>query len=531
MIPRRRKRPTHWSVPAPSLLPKVKWIKKSSNNNKHKLKWILDDLKINQNDKKILIKIAKSVKSIKLSSNCAEISKIIAEYSFGIIKLCPKCNDNEILIIQSSFNNLEQGIKCLKCKTNIYIHTCDNCHDFNAYYNPGWWLADKSIKQTQPYPIPESNTCRDCVLTLILPQKIHGALDNITICPELCSGCKYKCIMCSLTFCLGTHLAFDCMECSSKYCSKCYDYIGECLNCYYYRQSNQMYDTNKYPKLEQRLLYFKYFVYLKKIFNLKNESTIIPAKILQFIDGYIYGDIWNCEHDECINDETNLSQLYLPRYSYDECINDILFSGSKHRVYNNNMGPVRQIAECDKHHLNYFHQCAKCHSQDHLDAISPLKYLLYSPSSQWYLNWTTPDERIQIQYSICHICFTENKMRTSILCLQCASWCPGCRMYICNDHIIECMACKSIRYCINCQTNFNTLITCSVCFDMICSDCWWGFINPGICWNCYSSSIHPYCTTNNQYQNSIRNMKFIYTMTSMPLTRDIVGLIAAYAVN
>lgn len=505
--------------------------KKKRHYNNPIIKWNLD-LKINYNDIYILKQIVLSIESSRPDSNCFDINKNIAEYALGIIKNCPCCVNDEILIIQSSFDDFEQPIYCNKCNQKLFIHTCSDCQ-FNEYkyYNPAWWISSDSMSQTQSYPIPELNTCQDCALLTILPRKLQDTLDEgIVICPEICSQCKFECDLCGLIFCKKRHSSYCCDECLSCYCSTCHHKIQnevyyhlfeddkdkKCINCCY-KLANINLNT-KYPKLQQRWLITYIHYYFPKIIE---SLPIIPLKVLQFIIGYTKNDyIHNCAHDDCADNDC---QIYLP--------DDNFFL------------PARKVTQCKNKHFNYQILC-NCHCDDSIcdgfDIISPLKYLLYS-DTQWYINWVSPLERQVIEEEVCDECYIENKMRITIPCIKCGSWCYHCHTRFCDDHMVKCNKCLT-RCCWRCNDENNQMNRCCICFDIICLDCWDGIPNineldntlPKVCSDCYSPYIKKYCKSNHDLRKLGLIIELIYFDPETPnsivsgQTPNIVSLISMY---
>ena len=142
--------------------------------NINRVHWNVD-IEINDNDKYVLTELTRNIQDTMNSINIGfDVCKNISEFALGIIKKCPSCDYGEVLIIQSSFENLADSLKCNYCNKLSFIHKCNDCK-FDFYFNEGWFINELTTDQTQSCPIPEINTCKDCSLNIIFD-------NNTTLC-------------------------------------------------------------------------------------------------------------------------------------------------------------------------------------------------------------------------------------------------------------------------------------------------------------------------------------------------------------
>lgn len=526
-----RKRPSDFALPLPSLLPTTKRY----YNKTKKIKWELDldlDLDISNSDERILEQIALKIEeACPTDLSCFDINKNIAEYAFGILKKCPCCINDEILIIQSLFNKLTEPIECNRCNEQLFLHICDDCSK-NYYYECGWWMSLQPISETQAFPIPELNTCKDCAFEILTFNKLHGTLNETIICPEICGECKFECDLCGYIFCIAKHLKYNCDKCNYAYCSDCYSLFSNnnklCPNCC---SKNQLfkhigYENTNYTNIRQRLLFLEYlggrgFDTIDKILLLK-----ITPEIIQYIAAYSVGFVHYCDVNGC---------------------NEAIYVENTPLEIEKNIIPVKQLLKCSQGHLNYYHLCTECNTPFVINSFSPFKYLMYAQailpignhvnSLLWYRDYTTVNERNEIESGICNMCrgkiivlHNKNNHKIHHACAQCIGICSRCNNLMCKNHMSHCLDCDH-SYCSQCQS-FDPdveFLECISCGSMKCASC---RAFPDICNACYSPYIDKYCSSENEYMHCVGIAKDIFdawTPFSYLELHNIINIIAVYA--
>ena len=483
-----RRRRSQDSDSGPSLKkPKYTIIRWKSHFN-------LDEL-----DKQILYQMCQS---IKLSSDlcCFDIAKNISEYALGWIKLCPQCKIGEILIIPSRLWHIFDSssvlsakfispIICSNCYIQLYIHKCGTCSMsfpmrlFNGYSRNSWWLYHETSSDTKYVPLPESNTCKDCIKE-IHPEMLTLYRSNIQ-CEELCGECIFECALCNNTFCKKKHLGYYCFVCQLYYCSMCQDYCtasvnNPCINCFRNLQKYALY----YPNLQNRLIFDNYFGLLLNNNNNNNTddelSMFIPLNVIHCVAEFLDGVIIDCA---CCA----------------EGVGQILASG----VYNYRKY-IDQQFKCNFGHINYVHYCDHCQDKFIVNSISCLKYIAYET-----IAWSkslTEDDIVIIRENICHTCYTVDD-KVVVLCndAECSSICNECSAILCKSrqHSILCILCDE-EYCINHSDWLQH--HCRICEHAVCPECqvycdYDGDLQLIQCYDLYGLCCRDYSPYMNQFCN------------------------------
>ena len=288
------------------------------------IKWS-SDLELTHNDKHALYQLHQNIMYSSLTLHC-DIAKNIAEYSLGWIKLCPACEECELLITPSRLievcfdgQNKSKSIKCPACLSNIYIDICDNhaLHDRNAMINHAycnWWIYWAHRDDIHWLPLPETCICKACLMECMNICKINKWYDSFPRFKSLCNECTYSCCLCQNLFCNNKHIGYQCNECNLIYCQMCHEYClsrinKSCINCFYHLQKYVSY----YPNLQDRLMFNNYF---RSLFDdhKSNFNLIIPSNIIHFIVAFINGDIINCSTEECVQQISIVPFTYSHRY-------------------------------------------------------------------------------------------------------------------------------------------------------------------------------------------------------------------------
>ena len=442
--PRRRKRSAELNDSEFIKKPKYAVIKWYSNLNLHVI------------DQQILYKTSETIKN-NSSDMCFDIAKTISEYALGWIKVCPTCDDGEILIIPSRlwyafqpYPEFTSPIICQNCTTQLYIHKCNSCSIspilwVNGYSSESWWLYHESITDTKYVPLPESNTCKDCVKDLH-PDMLTLYRMNLQ-CEELCSKCVFECGLCNNQFCKRKHLGYYCFVCDLCYCSTCQHYFSSnvsspCINCFRDLQKYASY----YPNLQDRLLFDNYLGIL--VNHDEFLSTLyIPLNIVHCVVSFIDGMVMDCSH--CTE---GIGHIF-PCEVYN------------HRKY------IDQQFKCNFGHINYIHYCdnSKCSDKFIINSISCLKYIAYATPA-WIRSVSKSDIEI-IRENICHTCYTvDDKVITLCNDAKCSSICNECGATSCKEagHSVCCVLCSE-EYCINHSDWIKH--QCRICGHAVCPEC------------------------------------------------------------
>ena len=453
------------------------------------IKWV-SDLELDQNDKYALQNLHQIINESP-SSIQSDIAKNIAEYALGCIRICPGCENCELLITPSRlidtcfvFQHKQkfESLKCPSCLTDIFIHICDNhaVHDKTAMITNGhcnWWLYWAPRDDIDSRPLPQTHICKSCLMECII---LHsGWQDYPQHFKPLCDECRFQCSLCKNIFCNNLHIGYYCSICDSIYCEMCQDYslskgINSCINCFYDLQKYALY----YPNLQDRLLFHHYFgsLFHDHEYGL---NIFFPLKIIHYIVAFINGNIINC--------------------SKPECIEDISIVTSTFNYHQHNHAPyIDQIVTCRLGHRNYIHPCSKCHELKIANELSCISYIIHSmplPNGINILytksNFIQNNKLYSDPQDTCCECITYcNKMHKSGLrheylqttklnkvCNQCSSVCSDFRCskprLVCDTHSYsQCTFCGNI-YCHEHLFNFIHYQADGDLFDKeLCCHCW-----------------------------------------------------------
>ena len=395
---------------------------------------------------------------------CLDISKLIAEYSLGWIKLCPDCVIGEVLIIPSfimdvDYNKkVEMKLKCSDdhCTHNCYIHICDECpfipgKVLSDYFSIGWWLYAEPMSQTKYIEQPMNASCRTCV-------KFDGKSE------ELCIQCTYLCSGCGNRYCNSRHLAYHCNDCDRNLCEHCFVWmmnyprdeayqaniiiskrnhcikqqtLKSCINCFY------KLDTIDYVSNNNITTNFKdNYQFYKDVEALKNVSILSDTiYICVLIAEYSYCGVFTpCQTDGC---ESFINAMY------SECNYFVTSSFN-----------------CDgEHHTNHIHFCDICKYKYWVNNIPSYYTYQYSnniPSNNYTYpvslslhpsaNWTSSvyDSR---RPNICNSHMLDSG-RIVKVCSDCSWKCNECDEIFCvSGHFYrKCPQCN-LKICFDCRVS------------------------------------------------------------------------------
>ena len=422
------------------------------------MKWYCD-IELDSTDKHSLYQLHKIIINSQLNTDFY-IAKDIAEHALGCIKICPACEDCELLIIPSMLINAcfvqdkmstsKSSFKCPACLSCIYIDICDNhaVHDRNLMINNthcNWWLFWAPRHHIECLPLPQSRLCKAC----LMESNIWGNdWTDWTRFKPLCDECTFECCLCSNIFCHNKHIGYHCIQCNLVYCKMCRDYFSSntqrisdnnnqwCINCFFNLQKYVSY----YPNLQDRLMFYNYF-------RLFFDDFLIPSNIISYIVAYINGSIIKCPKEKCIE----YIAVSPPAFNHHHC----------YAPY------IDQIVKCRFGHRNYIHTCTKCEGQNIVNSLSCIQYIMHS----------MPLPSIRIDYI-----YLKNKLCTKPLntCCECIAYSdrmhksPGKHEY---DQIIQlnkvCYQCTSVCSDVRCPTprlvcDTHSYSQCAFCGNIYC---------------------------------------------------------------
>ena len=530
--PRKRKQPDDFVLQRSSLL-----IKKARYATVMKFKSDLNDAKnpINQAISKNLFD-----QMLHYTDITPDIIQNIVEYAVGWIKQCPECMIGEILILPSSFKDIEIGIKCCYCNAKLYIHLCDECHQqfhvlpnfiwfymktenkFPYHLKNSWWIYHKPLSETYGKHEPHDNTCIECI-----NQNPAFWYDW----NKLCVQCKFKCSACGNTFCKANHIGQQCSHCSTIFCVSCKYWHDEtivqisnvlvitqntCINCICNNLINKFDAVTKYSNLKDKLMHCILFKSLQST-NIIKKGKISP-RIVGLISEFANGCTTYCHHENCINGTIN---VLFEQKSY--------FS--------------RVAIECDFAHLNHIHHCDLCKFNYWYNSISPSQYLSVHHSShiaKYYSNYdiaVNTKQKIIIEKHICSYCLTNNS-RLIKLCDECSFKCDDCDSILCNNHLAsECILCNG-KFC---DLEYSDFRQCRMCQQYACPDCQIYYcegLMPDpliecydlyqVCDRCYSPEISRYYPASHQYKACLNIVQAIISSNTC-LSWQAINIIAVYA--
>ena len=499
------------------------------------IKWS-SDLELTANDKHALYQLHQNIMYSSLTLNC-DIAKNIAEYSLGWIKLCPACEETELLITPSRLidvcfdgQNESKSIQCPACLSNIYIDICDNhaLHDRNAMINHSycnWWIYWAHRDEIHWLPLPETSICKACLMECMNICKINKWYDSFPPFKSLCNECTYSCCLCENLFCNNKHIGYQCNECNLIYCQMCHEYClsrinKSCINCFYHLQKY----VSHYPNLQDRLIFNNYFRSLfddhKSDFNL-----IIPSNIIHFIVAFINGDIINCCKPNCIEDVILLPQI--KNYFHE------------HSPYND------QIIKCGDGHRNCLHMCDFCSVVCITNDISNLYYAFIDryttnyPDDSGYYAVDIPNIRI------CSVCWDQSGTIFKV-CSNCEINCHLCESLMCPLHYSAlCQSCGNI-YCVSHWEEWNQQ-KCQLCNETVCWECQHimdldSELSPGyfscldrynVCNSCWSPYIEESCNWDDGYAHCLDIVTLIResSIFGQESFHHIIDIISVYAVE
>ena len=535
------------------------------------------DIEYDNVDQAIAFDLFETIRSCLHTISSKDIIHTITEYSFGWIKyrdtyqMC-----HEILIIPSSFKNilkpllLKHHIKKKKIltipevsnnhnnnfeKKEWFIHLCETCDvDIYAYmahtlkypweYNFSWWISCEATAfsnriyierniNTTACGIEYSHSCVEC-------RKIQCQRD-MSITPELCIKCSYKCSSCSNVYCVSKHEDLYCKVCDVRYCKYCTawmknaiaDYIKcfgepdkyyECINCcvgfddicggepailppVYLKvpivsSLRDMYETYKMLQILHQSDSIKKY--------LNNENNITKHKIINLICEYGAGHLVECAEEYCDGEVSIIHGKQNYFISFELTCN----------VNNDD----NYLHYCDYCYSNYWVNTISSYDTFHFGVHTTITSISRHPAENWQSN-AYNSKRIHI----CASCMV-NRWKVKKLCEECRFICGYCKRTLCLDHLAnQCNNCGS-KYCY--EDKFIPIKQCQFCGLEICVECqvFYGDYDDDYCtvdcYNefklckfCYCPFISDYYTSKIDYQASLSKIK-IYLYTEFDTSYD-----------